>query len=227
MPRILINMNLLAAIAMVAMALPFTVAAQGSAESNARPAALPKQRIESVYRNGDIDSVIFYLKQGREKPMFLDKSDSVLAFKYLGIIYATDKDRREKGRYYFNQMLRLDPGASITELLPGESARAIYKEVREEFFELNPGLARPSETAAASREPASTAGQAPTSAAEDEEEHSALPPSTPLTAPVKAIKPARSHAVWWWVAGGAFVAGAAGITVALLDGPVETHAIHD
>jgi hypothetical protein len=207
---------------LLALALPVPAAAQGTAAAADAPLkALPKQRIESVYRNGDIDSVIFYLKQGRDKPMFLDKSDSVLAFKYLGIIYAADKDKREKGRYYFNQMLRLDPGASITELLPGESARSIYKEVREEFFELNPGLARHSNAAAA---PPATATA---SADDEEEEKAALPPSTPLAAPAKTLKPRRSHAVWWWVAGGALVAGAAGLTVALLDGPVETHAIHD
>jgi hypothetical protein len=204
------------------LALALAFAAYVSAAASDAPPPLPKQHIENVYRNGDIDSVIFYLKQGREKPMFLDKSDSVLAFKYLGIIYATDKDKREKGRYYFNQMLRLDPDASITELLPGESARSIYKEVREEFFELNPGLAHKPEGA-----PAPAAASA-ASAANAEEAKPALPPSTPLQAPKPEVKPRRPiNPVWWWVAGGAVVVGAAGLTVALLDGPVETHAIHD
>ncbi len=199
-------------------------ATRSAVGTTARPAPLPKQHIESVYRNGDIDSVIFYLKQGREKPMFLDKDDSVLAFKYLGIIYATDKDKREKGRYYFNQMLRLDPGASITELLPGESARTIFKEVREEFFELNPTAARKPAPVAASR----ASSPADVAAADADDEKPGLPPATPLAAPAATVKPGRSHAVWWWVAGGAFLAGAAGITVvAVLDGPVETHAIHD
>lgn len=185
------------------------------------PAPLPKQRIEAVYRNGDIDSVIFYLKQGREKPMFLDKSDSVLAFKYLGIIYATDKDKREKGRYYFNQMLRLDPGASITELLPGESARSIFKEVREEFFELNPALVPRADGVPV------TIRTSP-APADDEPDPAALPPSTPLPAPSPAVKERKPISpVWWWLAGGAVVAGAAAVTIAVMDPPAESYSLDD
>lgn len=185
--------------------------------------ALPKKRIEAVYRNGDIDSVIFYLKQGREKPMFLDKSDSVLAFKYLGIIYSADKDKREKGRYYFNQMLRLDPGASITELLPGENARTVFKEVREEFFELNPALApRPDGV------PVTIRTSPPPPAAQDANANVALPPSAPLAEPTPAVKPHKPISpVWWWVAGGAVVVGAAAVTVAVLEPEPETYKVSD
>ena len=185
------------------------------------PSPLPKKQIEAVYRNGDIDSVIFYLKQGREKPMFLDKSDSVLAFKYLGIIYSADKDKREKGRYYFNQMLRLDPGASITELLPGENARTVFKEAREEFFELNPALVpRPDG-------PPVTIRTSPPPPAEAQAQ-SALPASEPLAAPAAEVKPRKSISpVWWWVAGGAVVVGAAAVTVAVLEPEPETHKLSD
>ncbi len=185
------------------------------------PAALPKKHIESVYRNGDIDSVIFYLKQGRDKPLFMDKSDSILAFKYLGTIFAADKDKREKGRYYFNQMLRLDPGASITELLPGESARTVFREAREEFFELNPALVPRTDGV-----PVTVRTSPATS--EDESSDSDMPPSTPLPTPGPAIRSSKPISpIWWWVAGGAVAIGAAAVTVAVIEPEPKTRPLHD
>ena len=203
------------------------IAAGFATASDNGVAPLPKQRIESVYRNGDIDSVIFYLKQGREKPMFLDRNDSVLAFKYLGIIYASDKDKREKGRYYFNQMLLLDHGASITELLPGESARTAFREVRDEFFELHPDLVR--------REGAPPTAARPEAAPvryNDDADTTVMPPSGPLPQPgskaTAEVGSQRSHKVWWWVAGGAVAAGAAaGVVIAVMDPTAKTQSFHD
>ncbi len=193
-----------------------------AATSKAKVPRLPKKRIESVYRNGDLDSVIFFLRDGREKPMFLDKSDSILAFKYLGIIYATDMAKREKGRYYFNQMFRLDPGASITELIPGETARTVFKEAREEFFELNPGLAPRGESAPPPAAAAVVPAPVPAPAAEP------APAPAPFPTPAVADSKPHSHAVWWWIGGGVLAAGAAaGVTVAVLDPPVKSFALHD
>lgn len=199
----------------------FAAAALPALGAETSVTALPKQRIEAVYRNGDIDSVIFFLKQGRDKPMFLDKADSVLAFKYLGIIYSADRDKREKGRYYFNQVLRLDPGASITELLPGESARTIFKEAREEFFELNPALAPRADGI-----PVSVRTSPPPP--EKDSGKVALPSTAPLAQPAPAIAPRKSISpIWWWMAGGAVVVGAAAVTVAVLDPEPETYPVHD
>ncbi|MDB5047519.1 MAG: hypothetical protein JWO30_590 [Fibrobacteres bacterium] len=179
---------------------------------------LPRKQLESVYRNGDLDSVVIYVKMGRPRVVFLDRSDSSLAFKYLGVIYAADSKTREKGRYYFNQLLRLDNQASITDLLPGESARSVFKEVREEFFELNPNLAQPANAA-----PPPVAAAPPIAAEEDSETPQAL---TPFPVPVAPKK--QSH-TWMWVTGGVVgvVAAGAGAAIFLIDPAPKNYKLHD
>lgn len=183
-------------------------AAAAPPASAAAPAVapLPREHITMVYRNGDLDSVVFYVKQGRNRPVFMDRSDSLTAFRYLGVIYAADDAMRERGRYYFNQLLLLNPHATVTDLLPGEKARAVFKEVREEFFELHPELA-----AAAAAAPAPA--PAPVSTGDREK---------PAVA-----KSHHGHA-WWWVAGGVAVAGAAtAAAVIMLEPEPEVYTLHD
>jgi hypothetical protein len=175
---------------------------------------LPREKITVVYKNGDIDSVIYYLKAGRNKPVFMDRMDSALAFKYLGVIYSADDAMREKGRYYYNQLLRLDPSASVTDLLPGEKARVVFREVRDEYFELNPHLEPKSAASAATQ-----AQPAPNPPAQD---------GSP--APAAAVAPKKSNPrIWWWVAGGVLAAGtaAAVATVVMLDPDPEVRKLHD
>lgn len=180
--------------------------------ANAVP-SLPEKEVESAYRNGDLDSVVIYIKRGRSKPVFLDRGDSLIAFKYLGVIYSTDPQTREKGRYYFNQLLKKEPKASITELLPGETARRVFKEVREEFFELNPNLAIPA------RPPQVTAPLPDTSAG--------VPGKTGPSAPAAAAMPRKKRSwTWLWISGGVAATGAAAAVV-LIDPPARTLKLHD
>jgi hypothetical protein len=177
---------------------------------------LPGKHLESVYRNGDLDSVVIYIRMGRPRPVFLDKNDSTLAFKYLGIIYSADPQTREKGRYYFNQLLKLDPKASITELIPGENARTVFKEAREEFYELHPKLTQP-----ASPAPPPEPAQPPYAT-------TIVFKSSPEPAAAAAPGKKRSY-TWLWVTGGVVAAGAAAaaVTVAIIDPPAKTYKLHD
>jgi hypothetical protein len=167
-------------------------------ESYAPPKRLPARQIESLYKDGDLDSVVIYIRMGRPQTVFLDSNDSLLAFKYLGVIYSADPKTREKGRYYFNELLKLDAKASITDLLPGESARSAFKEVREEYFELHPGVAPPA------------APQAPIAL-----------DTVPFTVPRKK----RSY-TWLWVTGGVAAAGTAAAIVLMEPSPKKVK-LHD
>jgi hypothetical protein len=160
---------------------------------------LSGKQIEALYKNGDLDSVVIYIKMGRRQAVFLDNNDSLLAFKYLGVIYSADPKTREKGRYFFTELLKLDPRATITELIPGEQARTVFREIREEYFELHPGLAPP---------PA--------------------PPPEPIvldTVPFTTPRKRRSY-TWWWVTGGVAAAGTAAAIV-LTEPSAKTYRLHD
>lgn len=171
--------------------------------------SLPSKEVESAYKNGELDSVVIYIKRGRAKPVFMDSRDSIIAFKYLGVIYSADPQTREKGRYYFNQLLKKDHRATIADLGPGETARAVFKEVREEFFELNPDL-RAAE---------------PTLIAVPAQGQAAPPAPAPAPAAVAAPVRKRSH-TWLWIAGGVVIGGGA-IAVAVLDPPAKTTKLND
>lgn len=201
------------------------LAAPASAAGEEIP-SLPAKAVQNAYRNGDLDSVVVYIKRGRQKPVFIDRNDSIVAFKYLGVIYAADPLMREKGRYYFNQLLLKDPKASITELLPGESARAVFKEVREEFFELNPHLAA---QAGMPVSPPTGPGEPKIVIIESPAPGQSAATAAPLAPPAPAEpKQPRSYK-WLWISGGVLATGAVGTAaaVALLDPPAKTYSLRD
>ena len=166
---------------------------------------LPKQHILQAYKDGELDSVVMYIRLSRPKPVFLNTEDSILAFKCLGVIYSADSTNREKGRYYFNQLLRLNPSATITDFFPGEKVRQIFKEVRDEFFEVNPKMA------------IQVAPVAP-------------PPKTDTTIARAApsSSPRQPSRIWWWVGGGAAIAaGGAAAYIVITDPDPKVYSLHD
>ena len=177
---------------------------------------LPREQIIQAYKGGELDSVLIYIKEGRTKPMFKDRNDSLLAFKCLGVIYASDPVRREKGRYYFNMLLRLDPMASITDFYPSEGIRQVFKEVREDYMELHPELMVTMKAAGENSPP--IAAEVPVIKEEK-------------TAPESAVEAPRSKSkMAWWLAGGAVVAAGAGTATyfVLTDNPsTKVFRIHD
>ena len=190
----------------------FAHTAPTPASGNAIP-SLPGKEVESAYRNGDLDSVVIYIKRGRVKPVFIDRGDSIVAFKYLGVIYSADAQTREKGRYYFNQLLQKEPRASITDLLPGETARAVFKEVREEFYELNPQFAPKT----VQEQDAPPEVQAPANAVVG------AAPQAPSVA--EAPRKKRSW-TWLWISSGVVATGATAAVV-LIDPPAKTFKLND
>ena len=174
---------------------------------------LPREQIIQAYKGGELDSVLIYIREGRSKPMFKDRNDSLLAFKCLGVIYASDPVRREKGRYYFNMLLKLEPMASITDFYPSEGIRQVFKEVRDDFMELHPELMVTMKTT----------GEAPPAVVPE-----ALPESKPFPVPV-AEAPRKSR-LGWWIAGGAVVVAGAGTATYFVmanDNAGKVYRIHD
>ena len=167
---------------------------------------LPKGQILQAYKGGDLDSVLVYIKSGRTKPVFRDREDSLLAFKCLGVIYAADPVRREKGRYYFYQLLMLNAQASISDFYPGETVRQIFKDAREEYFETHPQAAI---AGAPAGPPAADSAGTAKKAAEP------------------AMEPRKSSRIWWWVGGGALATAAAGAAVYFLIPEDRLHTVHD
>ncbi len=177
-------------------------------------AALPRSQILQAYKGGELDSVLLYIRGSRSKPVFKDRADSILAFKCLGVIYASDPVRREKGRYYFNMLLRVDPMASITDFYPSETIRTVFREVREEFMELHPELLVTMKAV----------GEIPATPKVDSTKKESPKPEP-------ALKQERhsSNLVWWLAGGAAVVAGAGTATYFVMtsENSPKVYRIHD
>jgi hypothetical protein len=175
---------------------------------------LPRNQILQAYKGGELDSVLLFIRGGRSKPLFKDRADSILAFKCLGVIYASDPVRREKGRYYFNMLLRVDPMASITDFYPSETIRTVFREVREEFMELHPELLVTMKAV----------GEIPEMPKAD-----STKVESPKPVPVLKQHQSNSKTVWWLAGGTAVAVGAGTATYFMLagDNSPKVYRIHD
>jgi hypothetical protein len=204
-------MTKMAGLAKILILSLFCLGAQNSlADENS---SLPRDQILQAYKGGELDSVLLYIRDGRAKPIFKDRADSLLAFKCLGVIYASDPARREKGRYYFNLLFNIDPMASITEFYPSETIKAVFREVHEEFVELHPELMVTKKALATSPPPAvePDANEKP-------------------IAPLQAKNPPSKAHLGWWLAGGTLVAAGAGTASYFIladDNNPKVYRIHD
>lgn len=118
-----------------------------NAAAKAIPDAVPKtapgatdkdtvdqQRIHAEYGDGNFEIVVQLLEEFRSKHERYRHSDSVFIAKYLGVVYASNPDSREKGKYWLYKMLQLEPGADLVDLYVGEEVEKIYEKVRSEFI---------------------------------------------------------------------------------------------
>jgi hypothetical protein len=176
----------------------------GPAKSGAAAAAKPvldTARIHGQYLDGDFDQAIHTLDVALKGRKPLSHTDSVFAFKHLGVMYAATPATREKGRYYMLQLISIEPTARILDMYASDMIYLIYRNIQEEYEKKHGKVAI--------AEPVDSAAAAPP-AAEPE----------PVPAPVAApAAPKRNRTLYWAAGGAAVAAGAAGLLFILLDDP--------
>jgi hypothetical protein len=141
---------------LIALALPIWVFAQAAAPAKASPAnsakssaaAVPKsetasagpadtvdqKKIHSEYGDGNFETVVQILEDYRSRHDRYRTSDSVFIAKYLGVIYASNPDSREKGKYWLYKMLQMEPKSDLVDLYVGEEVERTFEKVRQEFI---------------------------------------------------------------------------------------------
>ncbi|MDB5048099.1 MAG: hypothetical protein JWO30_1170 [Fibrobacteres bacterium] len=114
-----------------------------AAEPAAAPAAAAKavaadtvdqKRIHSEYGDGNFEIVVQILEDFRAKHDQYRPIDSLIVAKYLGVVYASNPDSREKGKYWLYKMLQMDPTADLVDLYVGEEVEKTFEKVRSEFI---------------------------------------------------------------------------------------------
>ncbi|HKP96765.1 MAG TPA: hypothetical protein VJ385_13490 [Fibrobacteria bacterium] len=94
---------------------------------------LDQKRIHAEYGDGNFETVVQILEDFRAKHDRYRPADSLLVAKYLGVVYASNPDSREKGKYWLYKMLQMDPGSDLVDLYVGEEVEKTFEKVRSEF----------------------------------------------------------------------------------------------
>lgn len=89
--------------------------------------------VRKLYLEGDFDEAILILENGIVDQKVVNHSDSVFAFKHLGVMYAAKYETREKGKYYMHQLLQVEPTARILDMYASEMIYMIFKNIQDEF----------------------------------------------------------------------------------------------
>ena len=89
--------------------------------------------VRKLYLEGDFEEAIQNLEAALKSDSPLDHGDSVLIFKYLGVMYAANSETREKGKYYMHQLLSVEPTAKIMDMYASDMIYMIFKNIQDEF----------------------------------------------------------------------------------------------
>ena len=180
--------------------------APGKSATAKAPVALDTAKIHLVYLDGDFDQATKALENHFKAKLPMSHSDSIFAFKHLGVMYAANAATREKGRYYMYQLINIEPTAKILDMYASDMIYLIFRNVQEDYELRRNRNAKPVVAA----EPAEPQPVAP----------------VPAPAPVATAAPARSRTAYWLTGGAVLAVGTAGLLFILLDNPKpKTHTI--
>jgi hypothetical protein len=173
----------------------------------APPALMP---VHEAYTNGDFDEVLERIESYQKRHPRHSLSDSIFIAKHLAVVYASNPQTREKGRYFMFRMLELDPSADLVDMFISQEMDQTFEKVRKEF------LVRQNREQKVKTAHAPAPKATPTMASSPEKTERTLP------MPVAEAEPKQSSKTWLWVTGGvAVVAGAVTAYYLTLDRTTE------
>ena len=115
------------------LTLPFRPYA-GEPSPPAPPAdTLDQKKVHAEYGDGNFETAVQILEGYRAQHSRYRVADSVYIAKYLGVIYASNPDSREKGKYWLYKMLQMDPSSDLVDLYVGEEVERTFEKVKSEF----------------------------------------------------------------------------------------------
>jgi len=92
--------------------------------------------VQALYRDGELEKVKILLETSLKestKGDSLTRDEQIFAFKYLGVIYASNPDERIRAESFFNQLLPLAPDTDLTDMLASKAIQKIFNETRKDF----------------------------------------------------------------------------------------------
>jgi hypothetical protein len=170
-------------------------------------ASVDQEAIHHAYNEGDFDAVLKLTDPFTNGKGSFTRSDSIFVFKHLAVVYTADPKTREKGKFYMYRLLEMLPSAELVDMFVSDEVDRIFDKVRKDFKTRQKNFGVDTTLI-------SLPGKEP-----------AAGPSTAASTPAPASPPAKAESkengvdpIWYWVAGGAVVAGA-GVAAILLMQP--------
>jgi hypothetical protein len=115
------------------LSLTFFFIAMGQSQG-ASPGFSP-QTIKQLYKEGEFEKIRIQLET------FLKRSDAtasrderILAYKYLGVVYASQPDGAPQAEAYFFRLLDLSPNVQLTELYVSSTVNGIFEKTQQRFI---------------------------------------------------------------------------------------------
>jgi hypothetical protein len=179
-----------------------SVVAKPSATAPANPASsrkpLDQALVRKYYGDGDFDPAVALLEDFQKSHASFSREESLMVYKYLGVMYCADQDTREKGKTYFYKLLKIDPEAKILDMYVSIVVQDIFKSALDELMGQSGfrSAAREDRLSGPDAKPAQGALPSP-----KDSDKSSKP---------AAMSEKKSHAVYWWAGGIAVAAGVAG-----------------
>lgn len=93
---------------------------------------LNKEGIQKAYSDGEFEAAISEIIEFSKRQPIHSRDDSVFIAKYLGVMYASNPDTREKGKHHMFKLLELMPSAKIVDMFVSDEIDRIFERVKEE-----------------------------------------------------------------------------------------------
>jgi hypothetical protein len=90
-------------------------------------------QIHRIYMDGEFDKAIKLVESGLSSGSVTSHTDSVFAFKHLGVMYTANYETREVGKKYMYQLLFIEPTARIMDMYASDMIYMIFRNIQEEF----------------------------------------------------------------------------------------------
>jgi hypothetical protein len=100
---------------------------------------LDQEAVKSYYNDGDFGPAIAMLEDFQKSQTNFTREESLMVYKYLGVMYTADLSSREKGKSYFYKLLKIDPGAKILDMYVSIVVQDIFKSTLDELMGQGPG----------------------------------------------------------------------------------------
>lgn len=178
------------------------------------------QAVKQLYKDGDFEKVRTQLEG------FLKRSDAtatreerILAYKYLGVVYASKPEGAPQAEAYFFRLFDLAPKVQLTELYVSSSVNDLFQKTRERFLNEKQTSSSVDEFG----NPIDNKGVAPTDqgdamlrvAGKKPDRDTVLKTKEPIrnTPRQSAVAEKKGPVIWPWVLGAVVVGGGIGLYV--------------